>query len=588
MRTLIRPIATLQKTTHELKHKYSCVGIKTSFEDEGVSPRDVVKLRTLTASHNLELCIKVGGCEARTDMQMANDLCADSIVGPMIESRYAAEKYAKSSIVFSELRKGLNIETVNAIHNIDSILSVQGLDYFVIGRVDLSGSMNQNRDYIESTENQILIENTLRKIKSAGKMTYLGGAIGKLTKPFVLKMYNDGLLDYIETRYVIIHLNHKFFDVWDDAIRTSHEFELKWLEYLAEKNSTTGLQHRIQLMKSRVHRSFSIDNTVLSWNPCDITLDSITVNAQPNPYTVIFTDLEPSFSQDDFVIIDDRLIGRYLNGHLKYYGVDAKELYKNIDTAMKIISHIETLGVIRRIVVIGGGITQDIGAFVSSVYKRGIEWVYWPTTLLAMADSCIGGKSSLNYRYIKNKIGTFCNPNTVFINKCFLTTLTPECIESGRGEILKLCMIGGALDVYEQNITNLVTLIKVSLIIKKSVIEIDQYDKGIRRALNYGHTIGHALEVMSGYTIPHGIAVSKGMVIENKLFGFSDPQLSRLVLDPDAYVDSSDVSNILRNDKKYSNSTLQFIIPVAPGKFESRFIPVDDVLCTKIKNIIDE
>ena len=119
MLRVVRPVATLQITTKNLKNKYSCVGIKTSFEDEGANPSDVIKLRSLTSENGLKLAIKIGGCEAKTDVRTATDMCADSLVGPMIESKYALEKYVQATKHLSVTR-GAYLETVTALNSIDS------------------------------------------------------------------------------------------------------------------------------------------------------------------------------------------------------------------------------------------------------------------------------------------------------------------------------------------------------------------------------------------------------------------------------------------------------------------------------------
>jgi len=566
------------------------VGIKTSFEDEGANPTDVIRLRGLTSENGLKLAIKIGGCEAKTDVRTAMDLAADSLVGPMIESKYALEKYVQATKGL-DVTRGANLETISALNNIDQLLTVQGIDYFVIGRVDLMGSLGQTRRDIESEENQNLIEQALVKIKKANKTTYMGGALSKATKPFVERMFSKGLLDYIETRFVIMKLNSDFFSVWDEAIHTSHEFEMKWTRDLAERSAlaTSTLSSRLQLIQSRVWRSFVIDNKLVCWNPDDLKLDSFEVKASPFNYKVNFTDQMPTFEPHEFVIIDSKL-QKYLNGHEFCYVIEASEETKTIGTVMGIIKRMSMKSPPSRVVVIGGGVVQDIGAFASTIFNRGIDWIYWPTTLLAMADSCIGGKSSLNSECAKNKLGTFSSPSIVNINRRFLDTLDFEAIQSGRGEILKLCMIGGALDVYE--CSDEIQKIKISLIIKRAVIEVDQFDKGIRRALNYGHTIGHALEFTSGFSIPHGIAVVKGMLIENKLFGYSDPRFERLALSiincQVSPVDSCILKKVLLNDKKASRNKLQVPVPNGSGNFDLKYIDVTDEVCENIKAMISE
>ena len=174
---------------------------------------------------------------------------------------------------------------------------------------------------------------------------------------------------------------------------------------------------------------------------------------------------------------------------------------------------------------IGGGIVQDVTGFLASTLYRGIKWVFVPTTLLAQADSCIGGKTSLNYKAYKNLIGTFYPPTAIFIDTKFLLTLKDLDFYSGLGEVIKLFVIGGekstkgilewmpALRV--RNEEALEKAVYGSLLIKKSYIEDDEFDSGRRNMLNFGHCFGHALEAASDFGIPHGQAVVLGMVLAN-------------------------------------------------------------------------
>jgi 3-dehydroquinate synthase len=177
------------------------------------------------------------------------------------------------------------------------------------------------------------------------------------------------------------------------------------------------------------------------------------------------------------------------------------------------------------IISIGGGITQDITGFICSTLYRGVRWIFVPTTLLAQADSCIGSKTSLNFDNFKNLIGTFYPPANVYIYSAFLSTQKQEDYFSGLGEVAKLHIIGGGN--YTNDLIDNLAIIKDqangvisqaifnSLMIKKSFIEMDELDNGARNLLNYGHCIGHGLETISDYRIPHGQAVVAGMILAN-------------------------------------------------------------------------
>jgi len=571
-------------TLRKLQKKHNCVGIKTSFEDEGASFDDVIRLRKITSSNNLKLAIKIGGAEAKTDIRMASDLCCDSIVGPMIESEYAFSKYMQS-VGKCGIAKGVNIETITAVNNIDLILSSQhisSLDYFVVGRVDLVGSMNKQRDFVDSSENLEIIENLFRKMKRRNKKTYLGGALSSNSRNFVEHLFSRGLLDYIETRFIIMKLDEEFFDDFDEAIKTSHQFELDWMTEMHAKYSdiSESYKSRVDLILPRVKNSIKINKQDVSYNLDDINSKVIKLK----DYSVTFdnSDITKYINRDDFIIIDKKLV-HFVKGYPNVYQIDAIEENKTIHTVMDIISKLNS----NRVVVIGGGLVQDVGSFASSIFKRGIEWIYFPTTLLAMADSCIGSKTSLNTS-VKNKIGTYHSPKEIYINTNFLNTLSTSHIQSGLGEILKLSMIGNRLDEYEQYKGDFENLIKLALIIKRSVIEIDLYDKGIRKGLNYGHTLGHVLEVLSNYTIPHGVAVVHGMLLVNKLFGYNNKRfedLCRKIAPEKPIIDKTRLRAVLLEDKKASGNSIQFIVPVRPG--ETEFISVDaTVYVPKILNLL--
>ncbi len=174
---------------------------------------------------------------------------------------------------------------------------------------------------------------------------------------------------------------------------------------------------------------------------------------------------------------------------------------------------------------VGGGIIQDITGFAASTLYRGINWVYVPTTLLAQADSCIGSKTSLNYRGFKNLIGTFYPPAEVYIYVPFLSTLEDVDFYSGLGEVVKLHIMGGKDKtgqligllprIRKREIEALTIAVRNSLEIKLSYMAGDEFDTGKRNLLNFGHCFGHAVESVSNYAIPHGQAVVIGMLFAN-------------------------------------------------------------------------
>ncbi len=210
----------------------------------------------------------------------------------------------------------------------------------------------------------------------------------------------------------------------------------------------------------------------------------------------------------------------------KYY-IDAIEENKTIETALDICEIMTTIPAKRNatIISVGGGITQDITGFAANVLYRGVKWQFIPTTLLAACDSCIGGKTSLNYKSYKNLLGTFFAPDDVHICSMFFKSLSERDFESGLGEVVKFNVLGGhdSMDKIGDDLNGLLSrkpeiideyLLK-SLNFKKKYIEEDEFDRGVRVHLNFAHTFGHAFETMSNYEIPHGTAVAMGTIAAN-------------------------------------------------------------------------
>lgn len=257
--------------------------------------------------------------------------------------------------------------------------------------------------------------------------------------------------------------------------------------------------------------------------------------------------------------------------------VDATEETKSYKGVEPIINQLLKTNLRRdsKLVAIGGGITQDITCFIANTFMRGISWTFVPTTVLAQADSCIGSKSSINFSSYKNILGSFTPPNSVIISDQFLDTLLDKDIKSGIGEIIKLFIIDGKVispeEITRDNISN---YIFQALQIKKKYIEVDEFDKGIRNILNYGHCIGHGIESATDFAIPHGIAITMGMDVVNKfseINGFIDKkfygQMHTILFNNykdflNISIDADKVCNALTKDKKNTGSNINIILPV--------------------------
>jgi 3-dehydroquinate synthase len=280
--------------------------------------------------------------------------------------------------------------------------------------------------------------------------------------------------------------------------------------------------------------------------------------------------INDNFVEGDYIVADKYFEGQIENTNVYY--IEAIEDNKVMDTVLDTLDKLYKNNFTKKnkLIVIGGGIIQDISGFLCGMYKRGIKWVLVPTTMLAMTDSCIGGKVCLN-RGGKNMLGLFVSPSKIIISDRFLTTLDHDMIMSGLGESLKLAIIAGReevdkfIDMY--NTKNYVDIIKQSLEIKKTIVEYDELEKNERRVLNYGHTIGHALEGATNYFIPHGIAVLLGMYYINKLFVKTDlfDQINKLILSmvPTKYLVKLDIDilcGFIKTDKKNMGNEICLIV----------------------------
>jgi 3-dehydroquinate synthase len=263
----------------------------------------------------------------------------------------------------------------------------------------------------------------------------------------------------------------------------------------------------------------------------------------------------------------------------------AGEASKNIQTSLHIVDRMMELGADRTsaLIALGGGVVGDITGFIASIYMRGIPYIQVPTTVLAQVDSSIGGKTGIDIPDGKNILGTFCQPKGVFIDLAFLNTLPAREFGTGLAEIVKHGIIDGpelfcSLEAHIEAVRNrdlslLEEMITGSCRIKKEVVEIDEMDKGVRRILNFGHTIGHAIEAESGYSLSHGDAISIGMVASATLserlryLRSEDREriisLIRAVGLPDRIPKSLSSDGIvcrMKRDKKKEGDTIHFVL----------------------------
>jgi 3-dehydroquinate synthase len=208
--------------------------------------------------------------------------------------------------------------------------------------------------------------------------------------------------------------------------------------------------------------------------------------------------------------------------------VSPGEVHKNIQTCQTIWNAMFDAGLDRKSLVVnlGGGVVGDMGGFCAATYKRGIDFIQLPTTLLSATDAAIGGKLGIDFLNLKNAIGVFQQPAAVFIDATFFETLPDRELRSGFAEVIKHALIGDpVLWQYLQGITDLratdwTDVLPRSIAVKSNIVEQDPYEQGLRAVLNYGHTIGHAIEshwLHSAAPLTHGEAIAWGMLLESEL-----------------------------------------------------------------------
>jgi 3-dehydroquinate synthase len=291
--------------------------------------------------------------------------------------------------------------------------------------------------------------------------------------------------------------------------------------------------------------------------------------------------------------------------------IQASEPAKSLDALTPVFTTLLEQGIKRdgALLVIGGGVLQDIGCFVASVLFRGIPWRFVPTTLLAQADSCIGSKSSINVGPFKNQLGSFYPPREVGLTSDVLGTLTWDDVRSGVGEMLKLHLLAGeapyrslldGLRRLPEDRTALADEAMASLRIKQRYIEEDEFDTGVRNLLNYGHTFGHAFESATHYAIPHGIGVTLGMLaatfvssrlglvapgyfqaLERELRPWYTPYEREL-----GQVELADIGKAIKTDKKATASGVNCILTRGAGAMEKAPVALDDVLLPALREFI--
>jgi len=328
--------------------------------------------------------------------------------------------------------------------------------------------------------------------------------------------------------------------------------------------------------------------------------EQLVVKSHKGPYTVSFQEdallhIREVVPARAHFIIDAKVAGLYRRELADVLAqpsvllVEALESNKSLERCPAYVEHLVAQGVRRGhvLVAIGGGIIQDIVCFLAATLLRGLDWHFYPTTLLAQADSCIGSKSSINVGSWKNIVGTFTPPARILVSTRVLATLAERDIRSGIGEMLKVHMIDGpaSFDRIAADYGEMLAKPEVmrryilrSLEIKRGIIEQDEFDRGIRNIMNLGHSFGHAIESATHFAIPHGIAVTIGIdmanytavrlrQMEQRHFDRMHPTLARnyrgfehTPIPQDAFLAA------IAKDKKNTDAKLSLILPDAEAR----------------------
>ncbi len=284
----------------------------------------------------------------------------------------------------------------------------------------------------------------------------------------------------------------------------------------------------------------------------------------------------------------------YLDGYDVYtLTLPAGEEHKNIDAVTSILAYLKANCFDRddAVIALGGGVVGDISAFSASVYMRGIDFINIPTTLLSQVDSSVGGKTGVDFAGAKNIVGSFWQPRLVICDTDHLKTLPESVFSDGCAEVIKYAFIGDGelLSVIKDGIKkNIEDIVYRCVSDKNDVVSRDEFDRGDRALLNFGHTVGHAIESLSDYRISHGTAVAIGMCVITKgaekrkicpvgVYDELIKVLSENGLPTATDMRSEDISSAVKNDKKKSGDKITAVLPTEMCRAKAEKISFDEL-----------
>ncbi len=308
--------------------------------------------------------------------------------------------------------------------------------------------------------------------------------------------------------------------------------------------------------------------------------------------------------KNTIIITDENIFGKHAKKFRQWNSIVLKpgEEFKVQSTVDAILLQLLEMGADRNttLVGVGGGVVTDITGYVASIYMRGINFGFVPTTLLAMVDASIGGKNGIDIGVYKNMAGIIRQPKFILHDLEFLKTLPKNEWENGFAEIIKHACIKddamfkelelNSLKIYQTNKKKINDLINRNTILKTKVVQRDEFEKGERRLLNFGHTLGHALE--NQYELSHGQSIAIGMafasIVSQKINGFKEAHkvinlLSKYGLPTFASFDKQKVFEVLKKDKKREKLAINYILLERIGKGVSKLISI-----TELENIIQD
>lgn len=295
-------------------------------------------------------------------------------------------------------------------------------------------------------------------------------------------------------------------------------------------------------------------------------------------------DVENALSACSMVVTDSNVAELYPDLAANAFVIPAGEKSKSMETLTAILTEMDARGLKRtdKVAALGGGVVGDVTGLAAALYMRGIDWIVIPTTLLAMVDSSIGGKTAIDLLGTKNLIGAFHAPERIVISYDFLETLYQDDWLCGYGEIIKTCLlteksyealIERVDGMAEYNRDDVYALIEKCIEIKNAVVDADPTEKRMRKILNVGHTVGHALEVLDGYKSSHGEYVLKGIMTEcamckdlmDEEFYEQLISLCKRFVTPPRTTSGSVIKRAVR-DKKNDGDTITVMLPVSAGE----------------------